>query len=313
MNILIRPLLERDLSAAERIFRLAFGTFLGLPDPLRFGGDTDSIRTRWMADRNAALGAEMDGELVATNFVANWGSLGLFGPLTVRPDLWDRGIAKLLLEATMELFGSWGVTHSGLFTHAESPKHIGLYQKYGFWPRFLTAIMSLSVGQVRSLAQVTRYSELADNEAVEYAEACRAVTDSIYSGLDLRREIFAVNAQKLGDTLLLWDGERVVGFAVCHCGANTEAGSDTCYVKFAAVTSEPIGGSLFDALLDACEAFAADSGMSRLVAGVNTARNEAYRRMLARGFRTVHQGVAMQKPNEPAYNRAEAYVIDDWR
>ena len=23
-----------------------------------------------------------------------------------------------------------------------SPKHLGLYQKFGFWPRFLTAIMA---------------------------------------------------------------------------------------------------------------------------------------------------------------------------
>jgi pimeloyl-ACP methyl ester carboxylesterase len=30
----IRPLAETDLAAADRIFRLAFGTFVGLPDPL---------------------------------------------------------------------------------------------------------------------------------------------------------------------------------------------------------------------------------------------------------------------------------------
>jgi hypothetical protein len=35
--------------------------------------------------------------------------------------------------------------------------------------------------------------------------------------------------------------------------------------------------------------------------------------MLARGFRTDFQGVAMHKPNEPGYNKPGIYLIDDWR
>ena len=69
----------------------------------------------------------------------------------------------------------------------------------------------------------------------------------------------------------------------------------------------------FDTLLEACESLAAGRGLERIEAGVNLGRGQAYRRMLARGFRTDIQGVAMQKPDEPAYNRPEVYVIDDWR
>jgi hypothetical protein len=43
---------------------------------------------------------------------------------------------------------------------------------------------------------------------------------------------------------------------------------------------------------------AAGKGLLRLVAGVNTARREDYRRMLERDFRTDFQGVAMQRPSE---------------
>ena len=53
--------------------------------------------------------------------------------------------------------------------------------------------------------------------------------------------------------------------------------------------------------------------MSRLVAGVNTGRHEAYRKMIALGFRNEIQGVVMDRPNEPAYNKPEIYLIDDWR
>ena len=51
----------------------------------------------------------------------------------------------------------------------------------------------------------------------------------------------------------------------------------------------------------------------RLVAGVNTGRHEAYRKMISLGFRNEIQGVVMDRPNEPAYNKPEVYLIDDWR
>ncbi len=50
----------------------------------------------------------------------------------------------------METFAEWGTRHVGLFTFADSPKHVGLYQKYGFWPRSLTAIMSRPVEPIES-------------------------------------------------------------------------------------------------------------------------------------------------------------------
>src|SRR5216684_5405644 len=112
----IRLLREEDLPAADRIVRLAFGTFLGLPDPLNFMGDAEYVRTRWVADPSAVFGAELGGELVGTNFATRWGSVGFFGPLTIRPDLWDRGIASKLLEPTLDLFAKLDVRHAGLFT-----------------------------------------------------------------------------------------------------------------------------------------------------------------------------------------------------
>jgi hypothetical protein len=50
-----------------------------------------------------------------------------------------------------------------------------------------------------------------------------------------------------------------------------------------------------------------------LLAGANMARHEAYRHLVARGFRTEIQGVAMHRQNDPGYCRPSAYVIDDWR
>lgn len=313
LNVTVRPLREDDLPAADHIMRLAFGTFLGLPDPTSFMGDAAYVRARWRADPDAAFGAEVGGELVGSNFATNWGTVGFFGPLTIRPDLWDRGVGKRLMEPVMECFARWGTAHAGLFTFAHSQKHVGLYQRFGFWPRFLTAIMSKPVEQAGQSSDWTSFSEVQGGEREAALSASRQITDEIYRGLDVSGEINTVATQKLGDTLLLWDDARLVGFAICHCGPGTEAGSGTCYVKFGAVRPGPTAGEDFDRLLKACEELASKSGLSRLAAGVSAARHEAYRVMLERSFRTDLQGVAMQRPNDAGYNRPGVYLIDDWR
>jgi hypothetical protein len=70
----------------------------------------------------------------------------------------------------------------------------------------------------------------------------------------------------------------------------------------------------FERLLDACEAYAAESGLGRLVAGVNTGRLDAYRCLLARGFCTEKIGVSMRlRPEGPHFDTPAHYVIDDLR
>ncbi len=314
-EVTIRLLREEDLPVADRIMRLAFGTFLGLPDPLKFMGDADYVRTRWLADPSAVFGAELAGELVGTNFATRWGSVGFFGPLTIRPDLWDRGIAQQLLRPTMDLFEQWGIRHAGLFTFASSTKHVSLYQKFGFWPRFLTSLMEFPIQKEASASSVrwARFSELGAGEKHLCLKACRELTNSIFEGLDVQREIHAVNDQRLGDTVLTWGGGELAGFAVCHAGAGTEAGSGKCYIKFGAVRSGPHAAEEFRRVLEASREFALSRGAATLVAGMNLARRDAYREMLQLGFRTTMQGVAMERNGAPGYNRPEVFLIDDWR
>ena len=312
-GVTIRPLQESELDTADHIFRVAFGTFLGMPNPEMFAGDSDAVRTRWKADPARVFAAEVAGELVGSNVASNWGSVGFFGSLTICPDLWDRGIAQRLMEPVMEKFSEWGTRHAGLFTFPHSIKHLYLYQKYGFYPRFLTAILSKPVAASASAVNLSTLSEVSKSEQVAILQACREVTETVYEGLNLHDEIRAIQEQRLGETVLLWSGSHLVGFACCHCGAGTEAGSGTCYIKFGAVLPGPGAVDRFDQLVQACEAIAAARGLSYLMAGVNLGREEAYRRLLASGFRAVMMGIAMERPNEPGYNHSGIYLIDDWR
>jgi hypothetical protein len=53
----------------------------------------------------------------------------------------------------------------------------------------------------------------------------------------------------------------------------------------------------FKNLLNAASLLAKDRHLSRIVAGVNTERSEAYRFMVEYGFRADMQGIAMHRPN----------------
>lgn len=318
-STVIRTMRAGDLAEADRIFRLAFGTFLRLPDPMSFAGDADYVRGRHAAWPEAAFVAERDGEVVGSILSVRRGSFGFFGPLTIRPDLWEGGIAKQLVQATVDLYERWDLRHSGLFTFADSAKHVALYGKFGFWPHALMALMARPVTR----AQGTGASAGADAPATIGAldggarsaaiAACRRVTDAVYAGLDATEEIEAVERLGLGDTVLVRDGDDVVALAVCHVGTGSEAGGGACLVKFAAVRPDAASPETFDRLLDACDALAASRGAGVLLVGVDLGTRAAYRHLLARGFRTEMQGVALHRPDGVGYLTRDALVLGDWR
>ena len=241
-------LLKKDeVEEADRILRLAFGTFLGVPNPLEFMGDRDLLTPRWRSSHVKVLAARDAGRLIGSNVVTRWGSFGFFGPLTVLPEYWDRGVAQRLLEATMAIFERWGVRHTGLYTFAHSAKHVALYQKFGYWPRYLTAIMT-GPSEAKGAEAPTLLSSLKKSQREEAIQACARLTHKIDKGLDLTGEIRAVLAQRTGDVVLRYTGRVLDGFAVCLNGPGSEGGEKTCYVKFGAARGGSGAGERFDSV-----------------------------------------------------------------
>jgi GNAT superfamily N-acetyltransferase len=308
----VAPLKQSELEEAGRIVRVAFGTFLGLPNSSDFMGDRDLMTPRWRSPHVKVIAAREGGRLIGTNVATRWGSFGFFGPLTVLPEYWNRGVAQRLLEATMTIFERWGVRHTGLYTFPHSARHVGLYQKFGYWPRYLTAIMARTPAADAAARPPVLLSSLNRSGREHAIQSCARLTHKIDKGLDLSGEIRAVLAQRTGDVVLTYTRGIPDAFAVCLNGPGSEGGEKTCYVKFGAARGGSAASERFDKLLDACEAFAASRG-AVVEAGVNMAREEAWRRMRARGYQVIAQGVAMQRPHSEGFNRAGAWVIDDWR
>jgi GNAT superfamily N-acetyltransferase len=313
-GIKISLLQANDEAAAVRIFQKAFGTWLGVPDPEHFFADRDYVRGRRAAPHVRALAAHRDGTLVGSNFVTRWGSVGFFGPLTVEPTLQNTGIAQALLETTVEQFESWGTRCAGLFTFAESPKHVALYQRYGFQPRYLTIVMAKPVQNPATAPDgITRFSEQSLEAHPALLGAMSALTNDIYPGLDVRAEISAIASLGLGETLILHSGSQIEGFALCHHGPRSEAGAATLLVKFAAIRPGPQAKRSFEILMGAAGSEANRCGATTLMAGTSTARRECHGALLELGFRGAIHGIAMHRHDEPGYSRSGVYVIDDWR
>lgn len=310
-SITVQQLKEDQVDDADRIFRLAFGTFMGMENPEGNFPDVNLVRTRYRTSPDSFFGAENEGKLLGSNYVTNWGSVGFFGPLTVHPEHWDSGVGSRLMEPVVEKLDQWDAKVAGLFTFPHSPKHHGLYQKFGFWPQYLTALMGKPAQATGPDGGWSLLSRMPEGERGGVTKEIDELTDSVYDGLNVSIEVNALEDQGVGDTVLIWDGDRLGAVAVCHCGRGSETTSDSLYVKFAAVRPGPNAQENFDRVLRACESLAADKGLEMVKAGVNTGRHEAYRRLGELGYRSAMIGVSMHRPNDPGYDRPGLYVLDD--
>jgi len=308
-DIIVRPMIAGDLAEATRIYRLAFGTFLGAPDPARFRLDIRALETRFATDPGTAFVAERHGRLLGSVIGMDWGSQFVVGPLTVDPEFWRLGVARRLTAAILAIADQRKAALVSLFTFPQSASHLRLYEGFGFVPMYLTSIMEKSVRAGGARPRLV--SDLTPTGQAVAIERARELGDRVFPRLDLSREIRSIEGQRLGETALLEDPGALSGFAICHVGAGTEAGEGVLFVKFATVS--PGAAQAFERLLDAVEALAAERGVQRIAAGVNTGRRDAYRRMLARGFRATAVGVAMHRPETPGTLRPDVYMIDDWR
>lgn len=307
----IRPMQEGDVARVGEISRDAFKSFLGIPDWML--SDADFVQSRFKTEPSGSFVAHVGEELVGAVFIVNWGTAAVCGPVIVKPRGWTGGAGGLLVETILGRAREWQTRLYRAYTFANSPKHVGFFHKLGFYPGYLSALMTTPIKKPGRAWQSnwSRLGELSGSQRDEALAAARELTGSVFEGLDVTGEMQAISAHALGDTVCVWEGSRLVGLALCHVGKHTEAGTNTCKIRFAAVRDGD--EAAFDATMDASEAYAAHRGVGRLVLGINTGRRRAYQRLLTRNFQVSELGVDLQIPDVPGYNHANAFVVDDGR
>ncbi len=324
--IKIRRVRKGDLSKVRDVMEQAFGDFferqVGTRPRQVFGG-AQYVHHRWLMEPWGCFVAEEgDGKIVGAAVAVMWGTIGLVGPMAVLTSYQNQDIGQQLLTACQEFFDENKATLQGVCTYPYSPKHLILYQKFGYRPKGLVVITGKQLDR-REIVHPTRnakpglairrYSTLEEAKKKQAMQKIRRMTNAFWRGMDLGKEVEIVDGLTLGDTLLLEKGREVIGFAVCHLPPNSEAPHGCAYVKFLAIDSRQKKPEHLHALLGAVEEMAGAAQLQRVVAPAYTYYWTAYQTLLERGYHVDFTMVRMKRGKQEDYEDPSDLVLDDWR
>jgi ribosomal protein S18 acetylase RimI-like enzyme len=324
--IKIRRVRKGDLSKVRDVIEQAFGDFferqVGTRPRQVFGG-AQYVHHRWLIEPWGCFVAEEgDGKIVGAALAVMWGSVGLVGPIAVLTSYQNQDIGRQLLGACQEFFDENKATLQGVVTYPYSPKHLLLYQKFGYRPKGLVAITvkHLDRREAASPARaprpglgVRRYSSLEEARKKPVMLKLRRITNSVWRGMDVGKEVEIVDGLALGDTLLLEKGRELIGFAIVHMPPNSEAPHGAAYVKFLAVDPRHPSPDSLHALLAGVEEMALGAQLTQVVAPVYTYYWTAYQALLERGYRVDFTMVRMKRGKQENHEQSGSLVLDDWR
>ena len=259
------------------------------------------------ADDGAMLWRDDRGQIAAFNMVHRSGTEGWMGPLAVRSEYQGLGTGKEVVSTGVEWLRAQRCTVIGLETMPRTMDNIGFYSGLGFVPGRLTLTLTLDAAAAeRGPDLLGRLSVRDKDDAV--AE-CRALVDRLAPGYDYTREITLTDDLALGDTVLLYRGGAVTGFALCHTAPLVEgrAREELRVLKLALEHPED-----FDAMLTALCDFARRSGTRRMAVRMQGEYPDAYRRMVALGARVRWTDLRMAFAGFDEVRAGTGMVLSNW-
>ena len=252
----------------------------------------------WRGERN---------EIVGFNIVHRSGVEGWMGPIAVRSENQGVGAGKEIVRKGVEWLKVHGASVIGLETMPRTMDNIGFYSALGFVPGKLTLTMTVDATYAdRSAVLYARLSS-ADKDAA--LEQCRGLVSSIQPGYDHTREIVLTDELALGDTLLLYKKDRLVGFALNHTAPLVEgrAREDLRVLKFAL---EDL--SHLDEMMRLLSDLARRSGTRRVSIRVQTEYEAAYQRLIALRARIRWSDLRMSYAGCAERRPERGIVLSNW-
>lgn len=259
------------------------------------------------ADEGAMLWRDERGAVVAFNMVHRSGTEGWMGPLAVRTEYQGVGTGKEIVTGGIEWLKAHGATVIGLETMPRTMDNIGFYSRLGFAPGRLT--LTATLDSAASTVPAELLGRRAAREKEGLVAECRALLERLMPGYDYTREIQLTDDLALGDTVLLRDGEQLVGFALCHTVSLVEgrAREELRVLKMVLDHGDRFG-DMARALCD----FARRSGTRRVAIRIQGEYEALYRRMIGMGARIRWTDLRMSLVGYEEARPREGVVLSNW-
>ena len=247
----------------------------------------------------AMLWRDDRGHVVAFNMVHRSGSEGWMGPLAVRTEYQGSGTGKEIVARGLDWLKRNGATVIGLETMPRTMDNIGFYSRLGFLPGRLTLTTTLEASFDDTPSRLI--GRLGSQDKADMLAECRRLLRSLAPGYDYTREISLTDDLSLGDTVLLFSGTRLAGFALAHTTPLVEGRArEELRVLKLALDDE----ARFPDLIRAIGDFARRSGTRRVGYRMQGEYVSTYQRLIALGghvrwtdLRMTYGGYVEPKPD----------------
>jgi len=259
------------------------------------------------AGDGAMVWRDADGQLVAFNMVHRSGVEGWMGPLAVRPDRQGEGLGSNMVRLGIEWLKTQGASTIGLETMPRTVENIGFYSRIGLVPGPLT--VTLVHDAPRRLGTPPELLSTAGRLVRERLDECRRLTDELSPGVDFSREIALTRDLGIGDTTLVREGDKLLGFALWHSTplAAGRAKDEVRVLKLVARTAD-----VFERLVEALHGTAATERVGRIAIRCQTEYDDVYLRLIGSGYRVHWTDLRMILRGYPQQSRGGGILLSNW-
>ena len=259
------------------------------------------------ADGGAMLWRDERGEIAAFNIAHVSGTEGWMGPLAARPELQGSGVGKDIVRTGADWLVERGARTIGLETMPRTLDNIGFYSRLGFSPGRLTLTLTLEAASAERSPLLL--GALTPTDKAGMLAACGALVSRLLSGYDFSREMLLTDELAAGDTLLLRQGDALVGFALCHTVPLVEGRArEELRVLKLVLDDEADGERMAVALAD----FARRSGARRVAFRVQGEYPALFRALVTMGARVRWSDLRMTMEGYPEHRPGTGVVLSNW-
>jgi GNAT superfamily N-acetyltransferase len=260
------------------------------------------------AGEGAMVWRDEAGHVAAFNIAHRSGAEGWMGPLAVRPDRQGSGIGKTIVRTAVDWLVEQGVATLGLETMPRTVENIGFYGRLGFSPGHLTVTMTNDIA-TRGHPTPALLSHRKGDAAEQALVAARQLIGDLTAGYDFTREIRLTAKVGLGDVSLVDRDDGLAAVVLWHSAPLAEGRpKDEVRVLKLAARDAPA----FEAAVAATEAAAARLGIRRVAIRCQTRYDDAFRRLVARGYRVRWTDLRMTYDGYAEPHPARGVLFSNW-